>query len=46
MLSIFSLHCLTVSNADLPSGTMQIVQEGRVGRQDVIVIRKYKNELS
>lgn len=31
------------NNSDLPKGTIQVLQEGRDGIQNVIIIKKYKN---
>lgn len=31
------------NNSNLPKGTIQVVQEGRDGRQNVIIIKKYEN---
>lgn len=31
------------NNAELPKGTMQVLQEGRDGRQNVVVIKKYQD---
>lgn len=32
------------SNQELPSGVVQVLQEGRVGRKNAIIIKKYKDE--
>lgn len=32
------------NNSDIPKGTIQVLQEGRDGRQDAIIIKKYKDE--
>lgn len=32
------------NNASLPKGTIQVIQEGREGKQNIIIIKKYKNE--
>lgn len=32
------------NNSDLPQGTIQVIQEGRDGKQNVIIIKKYKND--
>lgn len=32
------------NNSSLPRGTIQVLQEGRDGRQDAIIIKKYKED--
>ena len=32
------------NNSDLPTGAIQVVQEGTDGRQKVVAIKKYKDE--
>lgn len=31
------------NNSDLPRGTIQVIQEGRDGKQNAVIIKKYKN---
>lgn len=31
------------NNANLPTGTIQVIQEGRDGRQNAVIIKKYQN---
>ena len=33
------------NNSLLPKGTMQVIQEGRDGKQNVIIIKEYKNDI-
>ena len=31
-------------NSDLPQGTIQVVQEGRDGRQEIVIVKKYEGD--